>query len=398
MWQDYLTQLDPYYQTLVNPFEVHGVKIPDLEGAPSGVVTLMNRMTITVGGNGVAGAAFGVIGATGYEAAGSLVPLKFVQFTGSTGAVQAKPPPPTGPKGVLCPTQPKVRAAANPSPMPAVVSYDRAWDQAVGFLVEDASDIFTAAQGSGLGDANALRFSNWTNDGDGSTFGHSAMTDLYTRARLVSFGAQVQFLGNYTQASGRIVAASVGRQSVNRAFLPTLTADDIALLPGARVVPVNQLGGASVVYRPTDNRSFQYTDLDQYYFGDIALPMVDARSFWNDNVEALGGELYLIITGATAGSTFELTWVGNYEVGARTGAISMSAMTPSPSDPIALGHIMNRLQYESPAKPLKPMTSGADMTPMLVHQEQPRENWFDKLIKGINSAMPVVGSVIKMFA
>jgi len=369
---NYLMQQDPYYLSLCNPFDNHGAKIPDFEVAPSGCVTLTLRKKLTATSTGCVGVALGLIGASGGTAHGSLVPLRSVTYLPASEPVSKTPG--------------------------TAASYYHNFTNAIGFEVSTPTDIFDKIP-NGTG---SLKFAQWhdaTVEGATTTWiGTSPMTQMFTRARVVSFGASLQFLGNFTKADGRIVAASVGRQTTDRHFLPTTTVDDVALLPGAKIFPVNQMGGASAIYRPTDNRSLQYTDIDAAAKFVNAGDATIESSWWDDRIEAMGGEIYLIADGVPEDAVFELTIVGNYEVAAKTAALNTVVVNSKTPDPLALAHIMGAVQKMptvGPARPLSPL--GQSSTTMMVQPSaQQPINWFDSLIKGVKSAIPVVKDVMSL--
>jgi len=406
--RDYMLKTDPYYRTLRDPFNIHGVKIPDLEVMPSATITCVKQMQVTVNANGVCGVVLGACGADSYAMGGSLVP---VNYTWDYNAELATPGD---------------RSRGGVGTTPTVYNgIQGAIGMTLGAVASSTASLFQMSESVNptvdQSHNYPIRFDKWDyGTADATTPGTAALqtcpvTDLFSAARVVSFGASITFQGNYTNANGRIIAASVARGTIPRGLISAdNTADSVSLLPGAQIIPVNHMGGATVLYRPTDSRSLQYADiLEGEEHPTYAYTSVD--DYFVSRRECSGAQMFLIVTGCTAGAVFQVTIVGNYEVIPRTTAMQIVGASPSPSDPIALSQVMQHIQKEpvvladtavqsmTVANPnmLSPATPPPQQQPqMAVHPaaKEQEESWLDKIIGGVGSVAKTVGPLIPVIA
>jgi hypothetical protein len=177
-------------------------------------------------------------------------------------------------------------------------------------------------------------FSAWRPD-------NNVVGDLYDKVRLVSAGVAVNYTGVLTTATGTTTVGFLPRASYLRQAVTDGTAvsiEAIQTIPGARVLPNNDLVGGTVFYRPQDNKSLEYTS-ESIVYDDLTVTSPDAFP-----QEAMGGEIYVVVTGAPAGATVQITSIFNYEGIPVTSNFDLVSTTPSLSDPISLSHALNTIQ------------------------------------------------------
>ena len=295
----YLLSSDPYFASLVDPFEVRGVKIPDLVSLPSNCFSIVQRTTLTANANGVCGLTYGLsqLGG-GVIATGSLIPMNFNSAT---------------------------------------------YDWIVGCKLGTAAtstDLFVG--GSAVGQATAFKYPSGIWD---STSG--IVPSYYSGARLVSAGFVINYTGQPLNAQGRIVCVSAPRKTFRSATQSGagFSIDTLLGHPSAKIGFVNQLKGMTVVYQPQDPVSFTYaTDLG------YAFSSADAANVYSNNEEWLGSEIFMIIDGAVAStSAFQVTAVLNFEGTPKKNAYTLvGAGSPSPIDSMAIENAMRAIQELDP--------------------------------------------------
>jgi hypothetical protein len=323
-WQG---KINPYFETIVDPFNVRGVRIPDLDVHKSCPFSVTDRRTLTVNAGGVCGVSYGIGGTLAASPQASLVPI-------SNNAIAG---------------------AAN---------------FAVGMVLGTGAT--TAGLYPAIGAGTWIQLTQWTTTSD-------SIPASFTNIRLVSAGLAINFLGNFTDCAGKITIASCPRFQQRSTLGIGLTVDQLANLPSAKIVPVNQMEGASCCYRPTDNRSLAYTSTDVTH-------TPASVSDWDQIAQSLGGEMYAVVSGATAGQTFQVTFVGNYEGIPRWNTLSLLGSTPSPVDPIGLASAMSMAANVTPtigdAKAALGTATGQS-TGLRMEAPHPEDVSFtDKIMKG----------------
>lgn len=293
---------NPYLQTILDPWNVRGVRVPDIITTPSGTFSIRDQRTLTVNANGLCGILYGM-GISGV----------FPTYT---------------PCGALCPYN---------TGLPTLGAY------AVGVrLGANSSSSSILAAGS----AN-IQLSKF----DSSV---SSVATLYSSVRLVSFGVSIQYTGSALSAKGKITMASEPRETYgqsNKVANASLTLDDIAALRSSSVTSVPLKGGASAVYFPQDATSVSYYSTQTNY-GLLAFPRA-----------VLGGEVYCVVDGATANETFFVTAVWNFEGIPFSNQLDLVATQPSKADPLAMSHASNVISDLKPtlSTPVSVNSGGAEI-------------------------------------
>jgi len=280
-----LLGMNPYLQTLLDPFNVLGVKIPDMNSHPSGSFQILDRREIVINANGVACICYGAYGASGSSGqGGSLVPVR-VAGTGS---------------------------------VPYAIGMTN------GAL---ASSVDLLLGGS------PIYLTNWTSVSD-------PIVQTYVKARLVSAGTCFQYLGAPLNAKGKASLGFAPRNQLRSNISSGLTVDMLLKLPGSKTVPVNTLSGGVVLYQPQDGVSLEYVDTN-------SVSTATNGSVWDTDANlraACGGEMYISFTGCNPGDVIQITSAFNYEAIPRTNTWNLVGVSLSPNDPIALTHAFNTVQ------------------------------------------------------
>lgn len=278
---------NPYAETLLDPFNTTGAKIPDDQLYPSGTFSLTKRVTITTTTNGYASISLGQYRESGISAsAGALVPQ-------NVGAGNAR-------------------------------------NYILGQYFGSGATLSTSNMTPGSTVANdAIFWDSWNNSALG-------IPTFYSQARLVSFGATIQYTGAPLSAAGKLLGAYTAKNDLGQTA--AISWDRLAQVPGAVMVPINELEGLTVLYKPVDYDSFNYKSLVTYHDLGSAL----ARDEFCD------GTLWIFVDSAGASASLTLTIRAHYEGIPYLNSYDVVQPTPSPHDPIALAATLNVVQ-EAPS-------------------------------------------------
>lgn len=285
-----------YFQTIAHPADVFGVKIPDGCYDESATVTEFARFQFDGGTNGYRAVMIGETltdGSSTITYRGSLLPGE-EDMTG-TGAL----------------------------PWHLLFS---------GVATATALDIFWGGAGGG---------STWMTHPGQATF-----TSTFRMVRLVSCGIRVTCAAAPLTAKGWLTVAALPRGMSRQGFFTSAatTLSSVLTLPGAKTVPLNDLGGGlSAIYRPLDNACLEYAVMSN----DLAAGERDDLNWMRHDI---GG--FIVVAHGTdqlALPPFLIEFVGNYELTPKTNAVLVTT-SPSYSDPLALSHALNRAEDIEPVK------------------------------------------------
>lgn len=356
-----LLAMNPYAQTLLDPFNVRGIRIPDDAQYPSVPFTIVDRQTITVNAQGITAICYGLYTSTGLAATGSLVPINI------TGTLAGD-------------------------------SYQ------VGMIAGTAATSADLTAGSpGTTGVSPIRFAQW------SSTSPTVQTN-FEKVRLVSAGLNVQFTGNFTHNSGKYTVAYGPRNKSRGRGGNPFPISYLQTFPESRTIPISLNEGATIRYEPTDEYSFRYTQMgasDVTYIQGY--PLVTSND-WEDQVaQACGGELWCSIDGCDSGTTFQCTFVANYEgiVSSNAFLLASAAMT-SHSDPIAMAHGLRVSEaapnvsagsYQANATAMNSTNSLSDVSfnPGFPDQGEAKPTMFDKVLGMIASAPAAIDSAVGAF-
>jgi len=299
-----------YFQSLADPFNNHGEKIPDDITYPSSTFTIVDRRVLTLNSSGFGAICYGNAGGAGAVIYGGLIPTNQITVAAENEDNNRTP---------------KKSGFVEPKPSATVVDHIVGTQTPAGSGAS-ATNVFPTVASGGQ---TPFSFAEWLTA--------VGVPTLYSKARLVSGGVSIDYLGTALGAKGRITIASVPRRTLreemqNGALLLT----QIQNLVGAKIIAVNKLQGGSVVYHPLDGLDFVYTDQDTNY---------DVTSITNHDVDcSLGGEIYIVIDGAEASATCQITGCFNYEAIPKKGTLNLVQPTYSRSDPVELSMSMNAIE------------------------------------------------------
>jgi hypothetical protein len=348
-----------YFKTLADPFSYHGEKIPDPICYPSSTFSITDRRVLTLTSNGGGTVIYGNVGNTSVPS-GSLIPIQW--------------------------------AAASVGGQSYCIG-----GMTTGLGVFSGGNIIPTAVGEWI----ANTFPNWNTS-------NPQVQGLYQKARLVSAGVCIDYLGTALNAKGRLTMASVPRATLREKMIAgSISILDIQNLVGAKIIPINKLVGGSETYHPLDLKSFEYVDLDMIgdNSSDYNLPAFEA---------ALGGEMFIVIDGAEAAATCQVTAVFNYEGIPRLNTLNLVQPGPSRDDPIELSMAKNAItkvpttfvgSEASASRPLMSgktqisppaVSSGTTFTPTQEQREEEEEESFmtsilDSAEDMLSSAPGIIG-------
>jgi hypothetical protein len=376
----YLMSINPYLQTLLDPFNTRGVKVPDMVTAPSAPFTIVKRLSVTVNAQGVAGVCMGIAFQNGTVCHGSLVP-----FNDTTAWAPSPQEGSDGARDKESKTSKKKEKQDEPTltPKPYVVG------QYTG----------TAATGSGLWDgtdtatgAQTFYFDQWN---DTTNTNGQGVTSLFQSARLVSAGLFAEYYGTPLDAKGKWTYVATTRNSFIRERNTVPGIGDLLALPDARVTPINKMRGVNVVYKPKDSVSLNYCDKLTEAMDFTATTSNGQQVFnWNTVQSYLGSEFYIVADGCTPGTSIYFTYIGHYEGIPKMSALSIVDAETSISDPIALSHAYNVVSEVPAASPGVPTQDFRNSSPQVGSLSIPEPAQQDSMFEKVLSGMDQVGNVI----
>jgi hypothetical protein len=352
-----LLMMNPYAQTLLDPFNVRGVRIPDDAQYPSVPFTIVDRQTITVNAQGVAMICYGLYSSSSIAATASLIPIS---ITGTNSGA----------------------------------SYQ------VGMIGGTAASTTDLTAGvPGTTGVSPIRFAQWS-------AATPTVQTSFEKVRLVSAGLNVQFTGNYTHNSGKYTIAYGPRGHSRAQGGNAFPLAYLAQFPESRTVPISLNEGATIRYEPVDEYSFRYTLIGANNTSYIqAYPIVTSND-WEDQVaQAEGGELWCAVDGSDSGTTFQCTFVANYEgIVTSNSFLLASAAQSSVSDPIALTHALRVSEsapnvqsgsYEANSTAMNTIDQAKEMSfhPSPPGGSESSPQMFDQLLSMISRGSDVVKDV-----
>ena len=344
-----LLAMNPYLQSLLDPFNTEGAKIPDMVMYKSTPLKIVDRRTLTVSAAGLCGISYGVGGYLSAPAEGSLVPIANV-----------------------------------------IGSYAVGMTLGPGALV---NDLYPSVSGG-----TYITLQGWGGISD-------QVPKLFQKARLVSAGVEVQYMGNITSSKGKITLAYSPRGNFRSQIgAGAVSIASLLQLPDSKAVAINRLEGGTVLYKPLDGMSLMYVDLD------ITPASAYTAQDWDSSVNcvaASGGEMFVIVDGATTGDSVQITAVFNYEAVPRTNTTDIVSVTHSPSDPIALSHAINTIQVTPSTVPKSFTDITADFIgqtskfKLVAPQNHKKSSFMDKILSGLKTGGDLVkgiAPIAEMFA
>lgn len=235
----FLKQINPYAQTLEDPWAVTGVKIPDNCTYPSASFSIVDKRVAAVNASGMAVVAYGM--SSSASAPGTLVPFAL------TGGL-----------------------------------YLAGYMSGSGSV---SSDVFNSVG------ASSLQFSAWNATS-------ASVPSLFSMVRLVSAGVSVTVSGSLNTSQGKMVAAFFPGSQLIREQSGAITLSRLLLQPGCQELNVNTGKAIKLRYRPVDPRVWGYsfplavaanttTDME-YYPGTLVVLVTGATTGVNLEVTFQG--------------------------------------------------------------------------------------------------------------
>ena len=344
-----LMAADPWINAIANPFGVRGVKIPDDVTTASTTFSIETHFQVTSNANGVCTVCIGC----------------------------ANSAMPSAPKGSMVPM------LLNPS----TDSY------AIGCFNNNAA--LTTANlfgNSGATSSTSITLPQWNSV-------TTTVPKVFSQVRLVACGASIQFTGNLLNAQGTFTLVSAPRRWM-REFtgqnwnIGGITLAQLQTHPSVQILSIPKYMGAMTVWKPIDEFSYKYTDTQHVV--DIG-----TEEFPD---ESLGGELYLVVTGAVANQAFQVDVVLNYEGIPSTNQLDLVQPTISKCDYLSMEHTLNKLPvmptvlpYPSPSEELKikPPPDLSDKGQSLITPDHPaqEDTMMEKIFKGLETGIDKISTI-----
>jgi len=346
-----LCRADPYLGAICDPFHMHGVRVPDLDTTPSSTFTIWDHRQITANANNIAAICLGNVLPTSLpgSVAGSLLPVQ--NATGTLG-------------------------------------------YAVGCFVSNAgassSQIFYSAAANFCTNYSLPQWSTTA----------STVPSLYSQARLVSVGMRIVYTGNLLNAQGTLTLVSAPRNWLRDVKWDTnlpITLADLQAHPSAEIISIPEKFGGCVIWKPIDTLSTAYTDLNY------------RQAIDNFQPQCLGGEIYGVVSGAVAGSAYQVDICWNFEGVPQTNQFDLVNTSVSKSDPISMSNTMNMVEEIPCCLPLEAGFKSSTQSPQfedlseadtgkLVSQDHPAQEKtiIEKVLGGMDDVGKVVSKGIDM--
>jgi hypothetical protein len=162
----------------------------------------------------------------------------------------------------------------------------------IGGALTDASNLFRS-------DKTDIKFSQWQAS-------DTTIPDTFDQVRIVSAGLTIQYTGTALDNKGKMTIVFCPRNFYRDSLNVALTIDTLAKTPGARVIPVKDNSGGTLLYHPLDPKSLTYAKVKDT---NLTYPTVQSE----DLEVYMGGEFYAVADGCTEGSTFQVVFCINYE-------------------------------------------------------------------------------------
>lgn len=290
-----LLMMNPYAQTLLDPFNVHGVRIPDDALYPSVPFTIVDRRTLTANAAGIAGCCYGFWSTASHVSAGSLIPIPTSGIPGSV--------------------------------TDSFVGMEFGTDATLANLTEGA------VPGTGTG-VKPIQFTQWF-------VSNPTVPTYFDKVRLVSAGLNIQCTANFSNNQGKYTAAFAPRNYSRAIGGVAIPLTYIQQMPDSITVPISLEKGITVTYSPVDEYSYRYAQIGNAGgIGDRFEPDITSAADWEINAQYSPGELWCAMDGAAANATFLVTAVFNYEGIVSTNSLLLSSAETSKADPIAMTHAL----------------------------------------------------------
>jgi len=312
-YDKFVSSINPYLQTLLDPWATVGAKIP--RGAlPSGTINITQRYLPSTDDNGRLFIALGVARA-----------IK----DGSSPGIAA-----VYSNGNACSLLPNIFKCNSSDSSLDKYSYVLG---CTNFGNLDPTDLFKGTSIENL-------YSSQTSPIDLNP----SFLGLIDQYRLVSAGAALIPTGNPLESKGIMTAGFLPYDRFQPSDdLTSITKDDLLNIPGFTQVFLNKVGGATVLYRPTDDANYEFCPLSK----DTSFIVLEEQPAYSP------GGMWFYIEGYEPGVTFELAITLNFELLPVENTLNI-VTNVTEDDSIAIDRAMYTLGLVPPAFP------GYDMAQM----------------------------------
>lgn len=288
-----LLMMNPYARTLLDPFNIKGIKIPDDALYPSVPFQIVDRRTLVANAQGVAALCYG---------------FRSVTLT----------------------------ALSRGSLIPIGINGDTTGSFVAGFIAGSAATTADLTTGTlNTNGPNDIRFLEWS-------AASPTIQNAFDKVRLVSAGLNVQCTSNFSSNSGKYTAVFAPRNYSRFIGGTAIPITYLQNMPDSITVPISLEKGVTITYSPCDEYCNSYAQVGSNQSGtNFTLPTPADATFWENWRQYTPGEFWCAIDGAPANATFQCTFVANYEaIPSQNNFLLDSASSTSKSDPIALAHAL----------------------------------------------------------
>lgn len=334
---NWLKKFNPWLMAISDPFNIRGVRIPDMVTTPSGTFTIWDHRQIASNANGCCAVAYGISHPGEY---------------------------PSPPRGSLIP----------------VAWFDGLGNNDVGMVGDSA----TCGSGNlfGITDdiPSSIRLPKWSDNG---------VQGLFDNVRLVSFGVRIVFTGNYINAQGTITIVSANRNWLRNTAPLTTGGVSVELLqthPDVQILSVPKDFGGCCIYKPLDNESLEYLSSARFLTDPEDIPD-----------SAKGGEIYIAITGAVPDQAFQVDAVWNFEGTPRTNQLDLVDSAVSRYDMVSMESTWNALPEMPSSAPIGVKGTGPEAkipvaaitSEKMMSEDHPAQErtMLEKIVDGIGGAL-----------
>lgn len=282
-------EANPYLESLLDPFNTDGAKIPDDQCYPSAVFSLTKKIAMTANSAGIAGICVGQVrGAIASSVtAGSLVPMNWSTTANAYLLGQQTVPGST------------------------------------------AANLFLTTGGTNEG---AFSWDQWA-----PVAGSNAVQTAFDQCRLVSMGLAVSYTGAPLGAKGRITLAYTPKNQLGQDV--AISVDRLQACVGSKVIPINDFEGAIALYKPVDYDNWNYKSLTTFH--DLG-NSIERDEYADGTLWIVADGLEFISVGNAA--TLQFLLIAHYEGIPKRANWSLIDPEPSEHDPLMLASAMNIVQ------------------------------------------------------
>jgi hypothetical protein len=304
-------RMSPYLESLIDPFNKKGARIPDLQCYPSSTFQLIKKFDLTVNAQGIA---FAILG-TGNSSANS-ADVNLLKF--DTGNLV-----------------PAVDANPTNSYIVGIVSSPTSTD----------TDLLAGTYSQ----TTAFTLDKWNST-------DLTIPNLYSLARFVSGGITAEFTGTGLTSQGKYLAGFVPKRELHRYLSGTLGVDarlttaKLATIPGSIYDSVNKLEGICQTWKPVDEYDWLYRVVDAN----------DELDFNADISNGLG-QMVALVTGGAPGTSISFVCCFNYEAIPISSQAALLNPLASYVDLGDLSHAMNFVQNKPTSYPTASPSEGVSI-------------------------------------